>query len=183
MNTQSIIKIPSFEVIKFDGTKFIWDESKAMYVSNTGRVALESEIARLTFNGQVVSVGEPAGLKWAFTVITGDGGDDLTSIECAELIRDIKREHSIEKFEGVLCWQWDNNEECKGVRETDLLDHFSELPESIREVITEWEAETEDCENPYTTAEAACARLSALGYSCDYDLSGALVNLQLQYGH
>jgi hypothetical protein len=178
MKSEPLSKIQKIGVIKFDGTQFNWDESIGMYSSNTGRIALEGEIARLSFNGQIVSVGEPAGLKWAFTVITGNGGDDLTSIECAELIRDIKREHNIQEFEGKLCWQWDNNEECAEVGEIDLLDHFNELPEEIRDVITDWEAEADESDNPFLTAKSACEQLSALGYSCDYDLSGALVNLQ-----
>lgn len=178
MNSQPLNKIQNIAVIKFDGTQFEWNATKGLYTSNTGRIVFDNEIARLNFNGKIVSVGEPAGLKWAFTVIKGNGGDDLTSIECAELIRDIKREHGIEEFEGVLCWQWDNNEECAEVCEIDLLDHFNELPESIRDIITDWEEESDDTDNPYTTAESACAQLSALGYSCDYDLSGALVNLQ-----
>jgi hypothetical protein len=177
MDKKHLSKIVGFDVIKYDGNQFSWNEQTSSYVCNAGRALLHGEVGKLTFKGSIISVGEPIGLKWAFHALTDNESGDLTSIECAELIRDIKREHGIEKFEGLLTWEWGFNEISELVEDLDLLDHFDELPEAVKEAIENWEAESEECDNQYTAAANACERLKALGYSCDYDLSGALVDL------
>ena len=177
MHKKNLSKIDGFEVIKYDGNQFRWNEQASSYLCNAGRALLDSDVGKLTFKGSIISVGEPIGLKWAFRALTGNESGDLTSLECAELIRDIKREHGIEKFEGVLRWEWGFNEISELVEDLDLLDHFDELPESVQKAISDWETEYEECDNKYTAAANVCERLKTLGYSCDYDLSGALVNL------